>query len=199
MDLEEAVALLAADISDQEVDEEQQRQKNETANLSSSELHWLKREMAIARLYLAFCNGILIAFVRDPVSGALFRMISGDWKGAAFWRETIVGGILRAQMDEQIAAHEGHRVLLDAEAFDAWLQAQRRRRPHADQAACREWLEAAMRRAPNRGPKSKREWRREAKESFYVSGRAFDQIWAAALETTGANWGRRGAPPKLPR
>jgi hypothetical protein len=199
VDLEQAVARLAADISDQEVDEEQQRQKNDTAKLSSSELHWLKREMAITRLYLAFCNGNLIAVVRNPRSGALFPMIGSDWKGAAFWRETIVGGIVRAQMGEEIAAHEGHRILLDAEAFDAWLQAQRRRRSHAANAPCREWLEAAMRQAPNRGSKSKGEWRREAKDRFGVSGRAFDRIWAAALESTGANWGRRGAPPKLPR
>jgi hypothetical protein len=199
VDLEKAVALLAADISDQEVDDEQQRQINDTAKLRSSELYWLKREMAITRLYVAFCNGNLIAVVRNPRSGALFPMISSDWKGTAFWRETIVGGIVRAQMDEEIAAHEGRRILLDAEAFDAWLQAQRRRRSHASNESCREWLEAAMRQAPNRGFKSKGEWRREAKERFGISGRAFDRIWAAALESTGANWGRHGAPPKLPR
>jgi hypothetical protein len=199
VDLEQAVAQLAADISDQEVDEEQQRQKNDTANLSFSELHWLKREMAIARLYVAFCNGNLIAVVRDPLSGALFRMISTDWKGAAFWRETIAGGIVRAQMGEEIAPYEGRRILLDAEAFGAWLQAQQRRRSQPAKAACRKWLEAAMRQAPNRGPKSKDEWRREVKERFGVSGRAFDRIWAAALESTGANWGRHGAPPKLSR
>jgi hypothetical protein len=32
-----------------------------------------RREMAIARLYAAFCCGSLIAVVRDPLSGALFR------------------------------------------------------------------------------------------------------------------------------
>ena len=34
VDLEQAVARLAADISDQEVDEEQQRQKNDAATVS---------------------------------------------------------------------------------------------------------------------------------------------------------------------
>jgi hypothetical protein len=58
-------------------------------------------------------------------------------------------------------------VLMEAGAFDAWLNAK---------AACREWLEAAMREAPTRGPKPKREWRKEAKTKFSVSGRAFDQI-----------------------
>ena len=80
VDLDQAVARLAADISDHEVDEEQQRRKKDAATLSFSGLHWVKREMAITRLYVAFCNGSLIAVVRDPVSGALFRLISTDWK-----------------------------------------------------------------------------------------------------------------------
>jgi hypothetical protein len=95
VDLEQAVARLATDISDQEVDEEQRRQKNDAATLSPAGLHWVKREMAIARLYAAFCCGSLIAMVRDPVSGALIRLIGTDWKQAAFWRDTIVGGIVR--------------------------------------------------------------------------------------------------------
>ena len=67
----------------------------------------------------------------------------------------------------------------------------RRSRPAPKQPAGK-WLEAAMREAPTRGAKSKREWRKEAKEKFNVSGRAFDQIWATALQSTGANWDRRG-------
>ena len=199
VDLEQAVARLAADISDQEVDEEQRRQKNDAATLSPAELHWVKREMAIARLYAAFCCGSLIAVVRDPVSGALFRLVGTDWKQAAFWRDTIVGGIVRAQTGEEIAPYEGRRVLIEAGAFDAWLNAQMRRRSQPAKAACREWLEAAMREAPTRGPKPKREWRKDAKAKFNVSGRAFDQIWAAALQSTGADWDRHGAPPKLRR
>jgi hypothetical protein len=199
VDLEQAVARLATGISDQEVDEQQRRQKNDTATLGPADLHWVKREMAIARLYAAFCCGSLIALVRDPVSGALFRLISTDWKPAAFWRDIIVGGIVRAQTGEEIAPHEGRRVLMEAGAFDAWLNAQLRRRSEPAKAACREWLEAAMREAPTRGPKPKREWRKEAKGKFNVSGRAFDQIWATALQSTGADWNRRGAPPKLRR
>ena len=199
VDLEQAVARLATDISDQEVDEEQRRQKNGAATLSPAGLRWVKREMAIARLYAAFCNGSLIAVVRDPVSGALVRLIGTDWKEAAFWRDTIVGGIVRAQTGEEIVPHEGRRVLLEAGAFDAWLNLQMRRRSQPAKAACREWLEAAMREAPTRGPEPKREWRKEAKATFNVSGRVFDQIWAAALQSTGADWDRHGAPPKLRR
>ena len=199
VDLEQAVARLATGISDQEVDEQQRRQKNDTATLGPADLHWVKREMAIARLYAAFCCGSLIALVRDPVSGALFRLICTDWKQAAFWRDTIVGGIVRAQTCEEIAPHEGRRVLMEAGAFDAWLNARMRRRSQPAKAACREWLEAAMREAPTRGPKPKREWRKEAKAKFNVSGRAFDQFWATALQSTGADWDRRGAPPKLRR
>ena len=196
VDLEQTVARLAANISDQEVDEEQRRQKNDAATLSPAELSWVKREMAIARLYAAFRNGSLAAVVRHPVSGALFRLIGIDWKGAAFWRDTIVGGIVRAQTGEEIALHEGRRLLIEAGAFDAWLNAQMRRRSQPAKATCREWLEAAMREAPTRGPKPKREWRKDAKATFNVSGRAFDQIWAAALQSTGANWDRHGAPRK---
>jgi hypothetical protein len=68
------------------------------------------------------------------------------------------GGMVRAQMGEEIAPYEGRRILLDAEAFNAWLEAQRRRRSHPSQADCRKWLEGAMRQAPNRGSKSKREF-----------------------------------------
>ena len=199
VDLEQAVARLAADISDQEVDEEQRRRKKDAATLSFSGLHWVKREMAITRLYVAFCNGSLIAVVRDRVSSALFRLISTDWKEAAFWRETIVGGVVRAQTGEELALYEGRRVLLEAGAFDAWRNTQMRRRSQPAKAACQEWLEAAMREAPTRGSKPKREWRKEAKTKFNVSGRAFDQIWAAALQSTGADWDRHGAPPKLRR
>ena len=155
--------------------------------------------MAITRLYVAFCNGSLIAVVRDRVSGALFRLISTDWKEAAFWRETIVGGVVRAQTGEELALYEGRRVLLEAGAFDAWRNTQMRRRSQPAKAACQEWLEAAMREAPTRGSKPKREWRKEAKTKFNVSGRAFGQIWAAALPSTGADWDRHGAPPKLRR
>jgi hypothetical protein len=196
IDLEQAVAWMATDISDEEVLEEHRRREGDAATLGPAALHWVKREMAIARLYAAFCDGALIALIRYSVSAALSRLIGTDWMQAAFWRETIVGGIVRAQMGEEIAPYEGRRILLDTGAFNAWLKAQQRRRSHPAQAACWEWLEAAMREAPNRGAKSKREWRRDAKERFNVSGRAFDRIWAAALESTGANWGRHGAPPK---
>jgi len=80
VDLDQAVARLAADISDHEVDEEQQRRKKDAATLSFSRLHWVKREMAIKRLYVAFCNGSLIAVVRDPVSGALSLRAGHLWR-----------------------------------------------------------------------------------------------------------------------
>jgi hypothetical protein len=154
--------------------------------------------MATTRLYRAFCNGSLIAVVRDP-SGKLFRIIGADWKETAFWRETIVGGVVRAQTGEELFPHNGRRVLVEVGAFDAWRNTQMPRRSQPAESACREWLQIAMREAPTRGPKSKREWREEAKTRYNVSGRAFDRIWAVGLESTGANWGRQGAPPKSRR
>jgi hypothetical protein len=104
---------------------------------------------------------------------------------------------VRAQAGEELEPYEGRRVLLEAGAFNAWRNTQMRPRLQPARAACREWLEAAMREAPTRGRKPKREWRKEAKATFNVSGRAFDQIWAAALRSTGAEWDRCGAPLKL--
>jgi hypothetical protein len=80
VDLEQAIARLAADISDKEVHKEKQRQKNDAA-ISFSELHWLKREIAITRLYAAFCNGSLIAVVVIPARARWFESLAPTGKG----------------------------------------------------------------------------------------------------------------------
>jgi integrase len=79
VDLEQAVARLATDISDQEVDEEQRRQKNDAATLSPAGLYWVKREMAIARLYAAFCGGSLIAAkIKRRLDAAILALARGE-------------------------------------------------------------------------------------------------------------------------
>jgi hypothetical protein len=62
-----------------------------------------------------------------------------------------------------------------------------------------DFLEQVLSDGPVDQAKPKREWRKDAKANFNVSGRAFDQIWAAGLQNTGAGWDRHGAPPKLRR
>jgi hypothetical protein len=197
--LDEALAQLAADNSDQEVYEERKRLKPAAAGeLSLAELAWAKRELAITRLHIALRDGALIGFVRNPVSRELFRLTGTDWHSAAvFWREIIVGGIVRAAAGEEIERHEGRRVLLEASTLDVWLKKRMQRRPRAADNDCEAWLEAAMRASPERRPKPKDEWRKEAKEKFGLSGRAFDRLWAALLQSTGAKWGLSGAPSKL--
>lgn len=77
--LDEAMPLLAADISDQEVSEEQ-RLKKPVKELNPAVLHWVKRELAIQKLYAALGGNDLIALVRDPQNGELFRLTGADWR-----------------------------------------------------------------------------------------------------------------------
>src|SRR5712692_9116867 len=58
--------------------------------------NWSKRELAINELRFALRTGAILALVRDPSSGQMFRLERADWDGAAFWRETILSGVVRA-------------------------------------------------------------------------------------------------------
>lgn len=154
--LDEAMPLLAADISDQEVSEEPVKE------LGPAVLHWVKRELAIQKLYAALGSNDLIALVRDPQNGELFRLTGADWRGAAFWRDIIIGGIVRASVGEEIARHEGRRVLLQVTTFEVWRTKLARSRPRPAEANCAAWLKAAMQESPQRGPKPKPALRKEA-------------------------------------
>jgi hypothetical protein len=198
--LEQAVARLTAEIiSDAEVYEVPRRQKPDNAEeLNFAELAWAKRELAIRKLHAALCDGILIALVRDPASGALIRLTGLDWQAATFWRDIILGGSVRASAGEGIfVRYDGGYVLLEPHAFAAWLGmlAETQHEVPADgEARCLAWLEAEMRKSPKRKSQSKSWWRKEAKEKFSVSGRAFERQWAAAIENIHSNWGKQGAP-----
>jgi hypothetical protein len=84
--------------------------------VTPAELHWVKRDMAIARLYAALCNGGLIAMVRDPMSGLLFRFIGTDWKEAAFWRDTIVAAMCAHKSREEGSLVAPDRKMLEQRA-----------------------------------------------------------------------------------
>jgi hypothetical protein len=197
--LDEAMPLLAADISDQEVSEEQKRLNKPVKELSPALLHWVKRELAIQKLYAALGDDDLIALVRDPQNGELFRLTGTDWRGSAFWREIMIDGIVRASVGEEIARHEGRRVLLQMTAFEVWRRKLARSGPQPAEANCAAWLKAAMQESPQQSPKPKPALRKEATVKFGVSGHTFDDIWKEMLKITGANWGERGRPSKLPR
>jgi hypothetical protein len=61
---------------------------------------------------------------------------------------------------------------------------------------CESWLTNHMRETPLERPKPKSEFRTEAQQLFGISGNEFDSIWAVAIEQTGANWSKAGAPKK---
>ena len=187
-------------LGQQSLDEGEMRRRQDGATDSNSDqasLSWAKREFAINDLYAALCGGGLLALVRDPTSGQMFQLTAADWRGAAFWRDIIVSGVVCSSAGEEIGCHDGRRVLLKADEFDTWLKMLKRCQPKPAEEACGQWLEGLMRGSPTRRPKPKRELRDEAVQRFNLSGRRFDRIWDDKRELTGASWGEPGAPSKL--
>jgi hypothetical protein len=208
--LDETVGPLTADISDQELAEEQQDLKSNlkahqdyVKGRSKQELPPLlvppltKRELALIQLHIALRDGELISLVRDPQTGDFFRLTGLDWWGAAFWREMIIGGVVRASPGEDIDRHNGRRILLKAAAFDAWRQQQAQKRPQPAEVAFGAWLEGLLRKNPKRSPKPIPELRAEAMMEYRVSARRFNKILKEKSDTLGIKW-PRGRPPKAP-
>jgi hypothetical protein len=219
--LEQAMMQVAASISEQVVlqeaqihrqaylacfDSEWRNGKNAAKNakdkpwLHYSEMEWFKRESAILTLKKALSNGDLIALVRDPVRGVIFQLTAVDWCRTGFWRDTIIGGVVRASVGEEIARHNDQRVFFEAAAFEDWLKDLLQRKRHTSAAGgCQAWLIAEMR-ANLKRTQPKEHWREQARVKFGISGRAFDRIWAAALkEVPDTQWGRAGEPATRPR
>jgi hypothetical protein len=129
---DDAVRRLADVISDYEVEHDElvRRSRVETlarvgvidAQLNSAELAWNKRHIAICRLYAAFCGDALESLERDPVSHKLLRLTASVWHGHAGWYDTVLGGVIRASIGEEIERYNGRRVLLQASAFEGWLK-----------------------------------------------------------------------------
>ena len=134
--------------------------------------------------------------MRDPTSSQMFQLTTADWRGAVFWRDIIISGVVRSSAGEEIKRHDGRRVLLKAEQLDLWLTKLESFQPQPADEDCGEWLEGLMRESPTRRPKPKRELRDEAVRRFGVSGRKFDRICDDKRKVTGANWGEPGAPSK---
>lgn len=221
--LGQAVARLAVDISVQEIDEANRRIRSQddtpVKEEATSQPAWrnfpedwprheiekgqrtadtlfAKREIAISKLHAALCDGGLTGLVYEDK--AFFQLTPSDWRSTVLWRQTIISGVVRASLGEEIARHDERRVMLESVAFDAWLKERLRHRSLAAAAAgdCQAWLEDAMRASPKHSPHRKPYWRKLAEEKFGTSGREFDRLWPKALEETGAEWDRRGAPLK---
>jgi hypothetical protein len=134
--------------------------------LNFAQLAWAKRELAILRLRAALNNGDLVGFVRDPVSGGLgFRLSCIDWLGASFWRDIIIGGVMRVAAGEPIALHhDGQQVLLELTAFEKWchtLVLEQRPCPPPEE--------------PERLPEP--EQRQRPKHKQELARRAIDRLW----------------------
>ena len=163
--LDEAVGPLTVDISDQELAEEQQCLES---NLKTHQDHvkdrgklerpplvvtlLTKRELALIQFHIALRDGELISLVRDPQTGQFFRLTSLDWWGAAFWREMIVGGVVRTAPGESIDRHKGSRILLKAAASDAWRQQRAQKRPQPAEVACAVWSKTCCKTIPAEVP-----------------------------------------------
>jgi hypothetical protein len=229
--LDESVGPLTADISDQELAEEQQRlvpglqaqqnpelppyvvmlpgdQVEPDRRISRSRLSDkkprirvallpTKRDLALTQLYIALRDGELVNLVRDPQTGQFFRLTGGDWFGAAFWRDMIVGGVVRASTGEEIYRHKGRRILLEAAAFDAWRRQRAQKRPQPAEVACAAWLEDLLRKNPERSPKTIPELRADAMDIYRVSARKFNEMLEKKSGELGIKWSR-GRRPKAP-
>jgi hypothetical protein len=165
--------------------------------LPEATLAWAKRQIAVWRLYEALQNDALVSFVRDPVSGAMFRITAADWRGAALWRTTIIAGEVRASPGELIKHYANRLVLIETPALEAWLVRVRQPTTAPARTDCRAWLINVMLASPDAKPHPKDWYRTEAKKRHDVSWRVFDDTWAQAIEETGAKvWGQPGAPSK---
>jgi hypothetical protein len=115
----QAAMRLAETIAGPDVDARDHRLESPRAlYLARAQLSSCNREKAIETLYKILCYDVLNALVQNPTSGALVRLIGVDWRGATFWRDTIIRGSIRAQSGEDIAQYDGWRVWLEASAFN---------------------------------------------------------------------------------
>jgi hypothetical protein len=81
-------------------------------------LEWKKHEAGIEELYKAFCNSELVTFVQ-LADGTWLQLVAWGWQEAAFWREMILGGKVRASAGEQFEPYAGRPVFI--KAFQSWL------------------------------------------------------------------------------
>jgi len=149
----------------------------------------------VSKLREALQTGAIEAMVRSPKSGSLFRLTQNDFRFEPFWESIIRGGVIPLHASKGLEGHRGRTVLVEATPFEEWLRAEVKTWPDASrQDLARQWLVDEMRTSPNDKKKTKAQWCEDAKARYRVSGREFDAAWSDAVEQTGSNWGRPGAP-----
>jgi hypothetical protein len=161
---------------------------------------WNKRNFAVTKLLLALQADAISAMVRDPDSGALFRLTASDWRFQPFWEQIIRGGVIPVHAGSGLEPHRQRTVLIETVRFEAWLSSETKTWGEADREdLCRKWLASKMRSSLTDKQKAKAQWLREANTKLGVSQREFNRAWSAAIEETGANWASPGAPNKSSR
>jgi hypothetical protein len=163
-------------------------------------LHWNKRNFAVSKLISALQTGAVSAMVRSPESGELFRLTPADWHFEPFREEIIRGGVIPPYASSGFECHGGRTVLLETLHFETWLATDIKNWTEAStDELCRKWLILEMLASPNNKQKSKTARFEQGKQKYRLSRREFDLAWSHALNKTGSNWGRPGAPNKSSR
>ena len=161
---------------------------------------WNKRYFAVTKLLWAPQADAISAIVRNPDSGALFRLTASDWRFEPCWEQIIRSGVIPVHASRGLEPHRQRTVLIEAVRFEAWLSSETKTWGEADREdLCRRWLALKMRSSLTDKQKTKGQWLREANTKFCVSQREFNRAWSAAIEETHANWASPGAPNKSSR
>ena len=161
---------------------------------------WNKGNFAVTKLLLALQADAISATVRNPDSGALFRLTAGDWRFEPFGEQIIRSGVIPVHASRGLEPHRQRTVLIETVRFEAWLSSETKTWGEADREdLCRKWLASKMRSSLTDKQKTKAQWLREANTKLGVSQREFHRAWSAAIEETGANWASPGAPNKSSR
>jgi len=149
---------------------------------------------------VALQTDAISAMVRNPDSGALFRLTASDWRFEPFWEQIIRGGVIPLHASRGLEPHRQRTVLIETVRFEAWLSSETKTWVEADREdLCRKWLASKMRSSLTDKQKTKPQWFSEANTKLGVSQREFNRAWSAAIEETGANWASPGAPNKSSR
>jgi hypothetical protein len=158
---------------------------------------YFRREEAARNLHCSFSDGAIETYVQDRVSKKVMRILPEAWRGHALWRETIIGGEIRASACDGMEGLGGQPVFLKQSAVKKFLADAARRKPMSAKADCQAWLEGLLRAAPRFRPKAKHQLREEAKAIFCVTWREFGECWKLANQAVPeSTWRRPGRPKK---
>jgi hypothetical protein len=121
---------------------------------------WNKREWAIQELDVALDRGDLVAFVRNPETGALTQLLTSRWRThqRGWHREIIISGVMKASIGDEFESYRDWDVVLLRAAFEAWSE--QRASEHvtaADATSAPESFPIGVKQK-RRGPKEKFDW-----------------------------------------